>query len=86
MPRLHLESKLLKAAAYQHQSAFLELEFRSGAVYRYYGVSALTYQQLLRADSKGRYFNRHIRNRFATLMIRPATSNSHTDEIVAPPK
>ena len=85
MTRVPLESKLLKAAAYQHRLAFLELEFRSGAVYRYCGVSAFTYQDLLRADSKGRYFNRHIRNRFATLMIRPATSNSpHTD--VAPPK
>jgi len=33
---------LLPAATYQDQSTFLELEFRSGAIYRYRGVPAQT--------------------------------------------
>jgi KTSC domain-containing protein len=64
MVRVDLQSTSLHAAIYHDQSAFLELEFRSGAIYRYLGVPAQTYQELLTAESKGRYFNQHIRNRF----------------------
>lgn len=42
----------------------LELAFRSGAVYRYVGVPAWIYHQLLCSESKGKYFNAHIRNRY----------------------
>lgn len=72
-------STLLQAAAYQNQTAFLELEFRGGAVYRYFGVPAPTYEGLLRAESKGRYFNAHIRNRFVHTKIHPnRRASNHT--------
>jgi len=64
MARVDLQSTSLNAATYQKQDALLELEFRSGTVYRYVGVPEQVYQELLTAESKGRYFNRHIRNRF----------------------
>ena len=64
MQPLACDSTLLKAAAYHAQFAVLELTFHSGAVYRCFGVPALIYNQPLRAESKGRYFNSHIRNRF----------------------
>jgi hypothetical protein len=64
MQRIAANSSLLKAAAYHDKSAVLELEFHSGAVYRYFAVPAQTYRQLLRAESKGRYFNSHIRDHF----------------------
>jgi hypothetical protein len=64
MPRTELNSTSLKAAAYCSPEALLELEFRSGASYRFGGVPEATYQELLRAESKGVYFNHHIRNRF----------------------
>lgn len=69
MQRLDLHSTTLRTAAYQDQRALLELEFRNGAVYRYFGVPAESYQALLRAESKGGYFNSHIRNRFAYAKI-----------------
>jgi hypothetical protein len=69
MPRLDLHSTSIRAVAYQEQEALLELEFRSGAVYRYFGVPTQSYQALLRAESKGGYFNSHIRNRFAYAKI-----------------
>ena len=59
-----VDSSLLEAVAYQEQMALLELAFRSGAVYRYIAVPASTYYELLGAESKGKYFNSHIRNRF----------------------
>jgi hypothetical protein len=71
MLRVDLQSSSLNAATYQDQNAFLELEFRSGATYRYSGVPAQVYQELLRAESKGLYFNQHIRNRFTFTKIDP---------------
>ena len=61
---------------YQDQSAFLELEFRSGAIYRYLDVPPQTYRELLQAESKGRYFNQHIRNRFIHTKINPTPIGS----------
>ena len=72
MPPVHLHSTVLEAAAFHHQEALLELAFASGAVYHYFGVPAQTYQDLLSAESKGGYFNHHIRNRFDYAQIRPA--------------
>lgn len=69
MARVDLQSTSLNAATYQEQSASLELEFRSGAIYRYRGVPEPVYQELLRAESKGRYFNQYIRNRFSSIPI-----------------
>jgi len=72
MPRVDLNSTLLHAVTYQDQCAVLELEFRSGAVYRYFGISPQTFEELLRAESKGGYFNSHIRNRFAYAKVHSA--------------
>jgi hypothetical protein len=70
MLRIVLKSTSLNAMAYQDQQALLTLEFRSGAIYRYFGVPGETYRGLLLAESKGTYFNRHIRNRFSYTKIR----------------
>lgn len=58
-----LESKLLAAAAYDAPRRRLYLRFHSGEVYRYYTFPAEHYQELLDAESHGRYFLAHIRNR-----------------------
>ena len=63
----------------EDQSAFLDLEFRSGAIYRYLEVPARTYRELLRAESKGGYFNQHLRNRFAYSKIDPARTGATRD-------
>jgi hypothetical protein len=59
-----LESKLLAAAAYVASRRSLYLRFHSGAVYPYFTFPAEQYQEFLNADSRGRYFLSHIRNRF----------------------
>jgi KTSC domain len=70
MQRTDLNSTLLDAAGYLDQQALLELEFKSGAIYRYLGVPAATYGELLTAESKGAYFHCHMRNRFPYSKIR----------------
>jgi len=74
MVRVELKSTLLNAATYREQCALLELEFHSGEIYRYVGVPAHTYQELLLAASQGQYFNKHIRPRFTYTKIGPASS------------
>ncbi len=74
MQRIELNSTGLQTAAYQDHPALLELEFRSGAIYRYFGVPVQTYQELLLAESQGAYFNHHIRNRFPYAKV-PRTAN-----------
>ena len=69
MRRSELNSTSLKSAAYSSQEAILELEFRSGAIYRFGGVPEAAYRELLRAESKGVYFNHHIRNRVPHLKM-----------------
>jgi hypothetical protein len=66
------DSSLLKAAAYHDPAAVLELAFHSGAIYCYFAVPAQIYREFLRAESKGRYFNSHIRNRFNFIKLRDA--------------
>jgi len=70
MLRIALNSTSLHTVGYLGRQALLELEFQSGAIYRYLGVPAATYRGLLGAESKGTYFNRHIRNRFSSIKIR----------------
>lgn len=59
-----VESSLLANVSYDDQRAILQLEFRDGAVYQYADVPLQNFQDLLRADSKGAYFNHHIRGNF----------------------
>jgi lysyl-tRNA synthetase class 2 len=67
MTRVHvytaLDSSVLAAATYA-PDGILELEFRTRTVYRYFAVPPAVFQDLIAAPSKGKYFNRNIRNHF----------------------
>ena len=60
-----VESTTLSTIAYDDARNLLQLEFCSGAIYQYFDVPAVVHVDLLRASSKGTYFNRIIRGRFA---------------------
>ena len=49
----------------------LVIDFDHGASYRYYGVPRSVYNGLLRAPSKGKYFNANIRNRYRSAPVKP---------------
>ena len=59
-----VESSTLAAVGYDASGQWLQLEFRSRAVYSYFDVPATVHQALLKAESKGSFFNRCIRGRF----------------------
>jgi KTSC domain len=57
MDRIEVDSTTLAWAAYSPDRRLLELAFHSGNVYDYFDVPLRTYNELLHADSKGRYLN-----------------------------
>ena len=65
MTWLPLQSRMLSAAAYDEKNQILYLRFRkTGDVYRYFEFPATNYQAFLDAESRGRFFLAHIRDRF----------------------
>ena len=64
MARIPHQSSVLASSEYFPDRQCLEVEFLSGEIYRYSEVPPSVYQNLLNADSKGFYFNTHVRNRF----------------------
>ena len=59
-----VESATLRAIAYDESLALLRLEFRSRAVYDYFGVPAAVHAALLCAPSIGACFNEVVRGCF----------------------
>ncbi|EWC39683.1 KTSC domain-containing protein [Pseudomonas stutzeri] len=57
MKRVAVNSSSLRALGYDPGRQVLEVEFSSGALYRYEQVPAAAVQALLEADSLGRHFN-----------------------------
>lgn len=63
MERISVASSNISAIGYDPSSETLEVEFNSGAVYQYTGVSQGEYDGFIGADSKGKYFAANIKNR-----------------------
>lgn len=60
-----VESTSLAMVAYDAEIEVLRIEFRDRTIYQYFHVPAEVHAGLLLAPSKGRYFNRIIRGRYA---------------------
>jgi hypothetical protein len=74
MQRVFVDSTTLGSAAHDAQTTVLELQFRNGAVYQYFRVPRRIYCDLLRAGSKGAYFNQNIRGKYPYQRSPNATS------------
>ena len=64
MRRRPIDSSAIASVGYELEKGELEVEFRSGNVYRYFGVPEEVYAGLLQAPSKGRYFGSVIRGQY----------------------
>jgi hypothetical protein len=63
MPKL--DSEALSSVEYDALRERLRATFReSERTYEYYGVSSADFAALMRADSRGAWFNAHIRDHF----------------------
>jgi hypothetical protein len=65
MTWLPLDSEMLTSVAYDAGKQILHLRFRkTGDVYRYFEFPSTEYQAFLDAESRGRFFLAHIRDRY----------------------
>jgi hypothetical protein len=65
MHRLQVNSRILKSVGYDPLRSVLEVKFKiSGRVYAFLNVSNEIYKKLLKARSKGNFFNSYIKNHF----------------------
>ena len=64
MHRAPVTSTCLSSVGYDSKSQLLELEFESGGIYQYSDVPAHVHDELMDAESKGRFFLSAIRGEF----------------------
>ena len=61
LPRRPVQSSSIASIGYAAQTQTLEVEFKSGSVYQYFGVPAAIYQGLMTAESHGHYLDRYVK-------------------------
>lgn len=62
--RTAVSSEAIASVGYESASRSLEIQFVGGGLYRYYEVPQGVFEELMGADSHGRYFMAHIRDRY----------------------
>lgn len=71
MERIRIESSDLKSVGYDESTQTLEIEFRQGGIYQYFGVSKKIYDGLMQyAFAHDQYHARYIKNRYRHKKIR----------------
>lgn len=68
--RSPVESSTIASVGYLRSERVLEIEFRSGAVYRYSAVPKSVFDALISAHSKGRFFGAEIRGKYSFERLR----------------
>lgn len=59
-----IESSNIEGAGYNNKTKQLWVAFKGNKVYRYDLVPKKLFEELLQAESKGKYLNEHIKNNF----------------------
>lgn len=69
-----IKSSSMAAVGYDKENQVLGVQFHNGREYHYQGVHPLIHQELMTAESPGKYFQTSIRNIFETKPIAPKTA------------
>lgn len=70
MKRIAVESSNLASVGYDEATKTLEIQFHSGGIYQYSDVEKEVYDELMKAESKGRYFMSEIRGAYSYRRVR----------------
>jgi hypothetical protein len=81
MKRASVDSSMMVSVGYGPSQRTLEIEFRSGDVYRYLDVPPGVFRDLLAARSKGRFFQANIDGAYAFERVRAARSGRRVRRI-----
>lgn len=69
MNRVPVSSSNIASVGHDPETNTLEVEFRSGDVHQYDGVSAEHHSMLVNAPSIGKHFHKFIRDKFASRKV-----------------
>ncbi|HET6161009.1 MAG TPA: KTSC domain-containing protein [Dongiaceae bacterium] len=69
MPREIVDSAAIAAVDYDEQRQQLDIELTTGRVYRYLDVPPATYEAFMEAESKGRFYNDHVRDDYVCVRL-----------------
>lgn len=69
MDRQRVSSSNLHSVGYDPDSMVLEIKFQNSGIYQYSGVPEERFLGLIRAVSKGGYFDSYIKNRYRTRKV-----------------
>jgi hypothetical protein len=56
---------MILSVGYDAESQTLEIEFNKGGLYQYSGVSSSEHEELMAANSIGKFFIAHIRDKYS---------------------
>ncbi len=70
MKTIAVDSTTLRTVGYDAERRLLQVEFHNRSIYQYFDVPAIVYEELMKAPSKGAYFNRSIRPRFDFILVK----------------
>lgn len=58
--RARVKSSNIHSVGYDKKENILQVQFLNGGIYEYYGVPENIFNELMNAESKGKFANRHI--------------------------
>jgi hypothetical protein len=64
MKHQEVKSSNLHSVLYDAEKKRLEVVFKNGSAYQYHGVSSEEHAALMKADSHGKHFMKHIRPKY----------------------
>jgi len=66
MKRIHVKSSFFHSVGYDKKSQILEIEFLNGGVYEYSEIPKKLHEDLMAAESHGKYYNQYIKGQFTS--------------------
>jgi hypothetical protein len=70
MDRKRVNSSAIRSVGYDSRNRVLEVEFSSGSIYQYSGVSEEVHRRLMNSPSAGSYFRDNIEESFTGKRMR----------------
>ena len=64
MDKHNVASSNVRAVGYDESAQTLEVEFRNGRVYQYYGIPDHMHSKFMAAQSKDQFLNTYIKNQY----------------------
>ncbi len=69
MKRIPVKSSNIISIGYDEDGQLLEIEFKTGRIYRYSSVPPHVYAAVMRSESHGKYFLQHISNAYSYIEV-----------------